>query len=110
MNDFFFTKQFDLFHHAYLECIDFTEEVTTLTPRDEFHTLDDCMNFMSQAWHLIKDLDLSQCGHDFWLTRNRHGSGFWDRDYPKSLADELTRIAHEFREHYIEKEEENEQV
>jgi hypothetical protein len=20
-----------------------------------------------------------QCGHDFWLTRNGHGAGFWDR-------------------------------
>lgn len=23
--------------------------------------------------------DLEQVGHDFWLTRNRHGAGFWDR-------------------------------
>ena len=23
--------------------------------------------------------DDSQGGHDFWLTRNRHGAGFWDR-------------------------------
>jgi hypothetical protein len=24
-------------------------------------------------------LDSGQIGHDFWLTRNRHGAGFWDR-------------------------------
>lgn len=23
--------------------------------------------------------DASQAGHDFWLTRNGHGAGFWDR-------------------------------
>lgn len=29
-------------------------------------------------------------GHDFWLTRNRHGAGFWDRglgDLGKRLSD-----------------------
>ena len=25
--------------------------------------------------------DDSQNGHDFWLTRNHHGAGFWDRGY-----------------------------
>ena len=24
-------------------------------------------------------IDDSQAGHDFWLTRNRHGAGFWGR-------------------------------
>ena len=24
-------------------------------------------------------LSPEQVGHDFWLTRNRHGAGFWDR-------------------------------
>jgi hypothetical protein len=24
-------------------------------------------------------IDAGQIGHDFWLTRNRHGAGFWDR-------------------------------
>lgn len=25
-------------------------------------------------------LDYEQIGHDLWLTRNGHGTGFWDRD------------------------------
>lgn len=38
-----------------------------------------------------------QIGHDFWLTRNGHGVGFWDRDYyPKELKDKLTDAAHSF--------------
>lgn len=28
---------------------------------------------------LLADMDPSQAGHDFWLTRNHHGAGFWDR-------------------------------
>ena len=31
----------------------------------------------------INDLgfDLSNVAHDFWLTRNEHGTGFWDKNY-----------------------------
>lgn len=38
--------------------------------------------------------DDEQNGHDYWLTRNRHGAGFWDRGYPQSIADTLTKAAH----------------
>lgn len=30
------------------------------------------------AWREAFGSD-EQAGHDFWLTRNRHGAGFWDR-------------------------------
>jgi hypothetical protein len=34
-------------------------------------------------------------GHDLWLTRNRHGAGYWDRtELPKDLRDRLTDAAH----------------
>lgn len=36
--------------------------------------------------------------HDFWLTRNRHGAGFWDGDYPKPLGEQLTELAQSFGE------------
>ena len=29
-------------------------------------------------------------GHDFWLTRNGHGTGFWDRGLPGDLGGRLT--------------------
>jgi hypothetical protein len=32
-------------------------------------------------------------GHDLWLTRNGHGAGFWDGDWPKPYADVLTMNA-----------------
>jgi hypothetical protein len=43
-------------------------------------------------------LDMERCGHDFWLTRNRHGAGFWDdkgrgKDADAAL-DRLTEASH----------------
>lgn len=35
-----------------------------------------------------------QAGHDFWLTRNRHGAGFWDRGLGE-LGSKLTDAAHD---------------
>lgn len=47
-------------------------------------------------------------GHDLWLTRNRHGAGFWDRFYggangdanrePIAIGKRLTDSAHAFGE------------
>lgn len=40
-------------------------------------------------------------GHDFALTRNGHGVGFWDREsegLPKFLGDALTKICKDFKE------------
>jgi hypothetical protein len=36
--------------------------------------------------------DPYQAGMDLWLTRNRHGAGFWDGDWPR--RDEMTSAAH----------------
>lgn len=36
----------------------------------------------------------AQAGHDFWLTRNGHGCGFWDGDWPEPAATRLTNAAH----------------
>jgi hypothetical protein len=33
-------------------------------------------------------------GHYFWLTRNRHGAGFWDRGLEAGLSKRLTDSAH----------------
>jgi hypothetical protein len=41
---------------------------------------EDCKDFVEANFAFIKD-DLKQAGHDFWLTRNGHGAGFWDGDW-----------------------------
>ena len=43
---------------------------------------------------LVK-ITAEQFGHDFALTRNRHGAGFWDRGNGE-LGDWLTSMAHPF--------------
>lgn len=37
-------------------------------------------------------------GHDFWLTRNHHGAGFWDGDLPEAVGKRLTEVSHTFGE------------
>ena len=46
---------------------------------------------MSESGHEW-DID-EQAGHDFYLTRNGHGAGFWDRPelYGATVATTLTR-------------------
>lgn len=41
-------------------------------------------------------LDEAMAGHDFWLTRNSHGAGFWDGDYPDEIGEALTELSDEF--------------
>jgi hypothetical protein len=42
----------------------------------------------------------AQAGHDFWLTRNHHGAGFWDRGLGE-IGDTLTKFAEECGECYL---------
>ena len=55
----------------------------------------DCLDFLST--NDVGDLDEGDVGHDFWLTRNRHGAGFWDRGLG-ALGDRLTKAAHAYGE------------
>lgn len=62
----------------------------------------DCQNFIDQNKNLLcqvyKNADgFSSAGHDFWLTRNHHGAGFWDRGFG-FIGDALTDRAQEFKE------------
>jgi hypothetical protein len=44
---------------------------------------------LSAAW---TSASYKRAGHDFWLTRNGHGAGFWDGDWPNS-GKELTEAS-----------------
>lgn len=41
--------------------------------------------------------DESRHGHDFWLTRNGHGAGFWDRGYG-AVGERLSEMARPYGE------------
>lgn len=100
----------DMLPH-YLECAawaDMPEEnertrqcVLDFAPCAEEIALADCMRFVGINWKIIKDCDPMQVAHDFWLTRNGHGAGFWDRSEiygGEENADKLTESAHSFGE------------
>lgn len=43
----------------------------------------DCDRFRERAGDMLDEHDDPTMGaHDFWLTRNGHGCGFWDGDWP----------------------------
>ena len=43
--------------------------------------------------------NLEYAGHDFWLTRNHHGAGFWDSaEIWGTNKDILTDNTHKYRE------------
>ena len=53
--------------------------------------------FIEKAGNLLDNIDEEQIGHDFWLTRNHHGAGFWDRGLGE-VGDKLTEISETFKE------------
>lgn len=60
--------------------------VTDLAPEVAARMLADCKAFVAadlddaQAYISDDRFDAAHFGHDLWLTRNRHGVGFWNRD------------------------------
>lgn len=97
----------DKFTEAYIACLLWAETDDNQEPLDShykvsdiateaLHTIiEDCVNFQVANKGLLRDLDESQCGHDFWLTRHGHGSGFWDRGLGE-IGETLSQKAHEF--------------
>jgi hypothetical protein len=96
------TAQLDRFTAAYREAVEFTdtgdtEQPPTGTPWAAYglsETERDCSAFLAalspRSWAFITSTDarLTQAGHDFWLTRQGHGTGFWDReDHVAGLCD-----------------------
>jgi hypothetical protein len=63
----------------------------------------DCEEFIAKAGDAIDDVSWRSVGHDFWLTRNGHGAGFWDKEevYGPDMAQFLTAIAKDFPELHV---------
>ena len=110
---------FEEFVLGYCECILWAEvDGETGEPLDTNATVDD---FSPEAWEKIRadckkfmeeqavfleateETDYGKHGHNFWLTRNHHGTGFWDRGYDRmvdhrNVGEVLTDAAHEYGE------------
>lgn len=68
---------------------DFSESLNAAIQRE-------CSEFFEAQYERIQD-DVSRAGHDFFLTRNECGAGFWDGDWPIN-GDELTKASKAFGE------------
>lgn len=82
------------------------KECTDLTPEARETAYNDCFIFISEC---IKEFGYDKANellsieyqdgsllapHDFWLNRNRHGSGFWDKpEYYGEYTNKLSEIA-----------------
>lgn len=74
------------------DCKAFVEKIRIEFTPIEFQKLFDLSD--ENVWSLV--------GHDFWLTRNHHGSGYWDKKVYNYIvsdgSDRLTKLAQEFNE------------
>ena len=79
---------------------DYTKTIDDLAEETLKTMQEDCLQFFTKYYDLLSGLcddETIRCGpdfdfwghigHDFWLTRNHHGAGFWDGDYPEPFAD-----------------------
>jgi len=103
----------DEFTRAYVECALWSSTGDDGDPLDGLYTIDDiaertlaematdCKDFVQGLPQRLYDVITgmgawSRAGADFWLTRNRHGAGFWDGDWPGDAGERLTEAAHAY--------------
>lgn len=106
-------RKLDEFTQAYVECALFSTNDESdpsggeplddnygpedIDPETLTKMVTDCRRFQAECCKDI-GIHLSRAGHDFWLTRNGHGAGFWDDDWPKPAAWRLTEASDRFGE------------
>lgn len=105
-------KSLDEFTRAYIECALWSETDDNGNPLDKKYGLGDiapetilkivadCKQFQEQHFTDLARYNHANYsaaelgGHDYLLTRNGHGAGFWDRDcLPQDARDSLSRAA-----------------
>lgn len=113
-----FTKAYDSFTKAYVEAALWSSTDDDGTPLDSNYDIEDiaeetltkmvadCKAFQKDNAELLARW-ANECwenderaGHDFWLTRCRHGAGYWDRWASGSpqgkIGAQLTELAHAY--------------
>ena len=78
------------------EPLDRNYDASDIHPDSLRRIVDDCERFQSLAGDMIL-CDPDRAGHDFWLTRNGHGAGFWDGEWPDH-GDTLSELSDSFGE------------
>lgn len=93
-----------------LEGKEFSDALVTKLRLDCLAFLSACAEYepglVDKVAEYAPDYEDEQMGRDFWLTRNGHGAGFWDRKQldvtpngdKQTLGDALTSVAQRFPE------------
>jgi hypothetical protein len=97
----------ETFTAAYITCALWSSTDDNDEPMDDTYGVDDiapetlatihadCSKFFDAHRDVVMT-SLTSAGHDFWLTRNGHGAGFWDGDWAEPDATELTASSEAF--------------
>jgi hypothetical protein len=103
----------DQFTAAYIECSLWasTDEdgeplyclETELSDETRATMVGECADFQTRFAELLEqsynhttiDYNEEYAGHDFWLTRNGHGAGFWDRGLGE-IGKRLTEVSKQY--------------
>lgn len=123
-----FLSELDTFTRAYIECalwvsfddgdapLDDSYSIDDLAPETLDRIIADCAKFQDRMRTVLDAVQetgqhgntYAMAGHDFWLTRNHHGAGFWDGDWDIKIPEAsgeagkvLTNTAHAFGECYL---------
>jgi hypothetical protein len=108
----------DEFTKAYIEALIFTSvdddgehlddniEASDIEVDSLRHIKEDCEKFQERASRYLdymyrQGFSEKEAGHCFLYDRNGHGTGFWDKDYPKEMTKHLTDIAKCFGMAYL---------
>lgn len=74
------------------EPLDSNYDINDLTPKCLDKCIEDCNKFQKENAELLSNngCDDSKNGHNFWLNRNSHGSGFWD-EFSQTTCDKYKK-------------------
>jgi hypothetical protein len=75
------------------EHLDENYGVSDFAPETLERVMRDTEQFQRENAEALEVIDSAGAGHDFWLTRNGHGAGFWDGDWPEPQATLLTKAS-----------------
>lgn len=106
-------ERLDDFARGYLECAEWAGLCDddakqalelSVSPKWDQASLDralgECASFQAECATDLEGIDPYQAGHDFFLTRNRDGAGFWDRGLGP-VGDRLSEESRLFGEVYV---------
>ena len=79
------------------EPLDKNYDYSDIAEESMIKIMEDCKKFQAEN---AKDIELypSDAGHDFWLSRNHHGAGFFSGDWPEEVGERLQEVCRKWGE------------